>query len=282
LIFITDAYAKRLRGPSALQTNLSAVDIEVLAQLARASKVIALEQERIIVNAVKLRRTKVEDVMIPRENIMFFRLDLAAETNLKMGLHAMHTRYPVSATEEPDKITGYINYKDLTGIRFHGTEINLEAFIRPILSLDKGTNLNAALRQLSAKRYHIAIIRDAEGRVVGMLTLEDIIEELVGEIEDEFDLSAQTVIPIAENLWRVGAALSIAKVSSVIGADLEPDFENQTLGQWLRKRMGEHVYPGRSYQHGAIKFTVQQARKGRLYQAAIETKPTVVQASEIA
>jgi CBS domain containing-hemolysin-like protein len=254
-------------------TPTTAVDIEIIAEMARTHNAIASEQESIIVNAIKMRATRLHEIMIPASHITYFRLDRPASENLRIGQHAMHTRYPVSTDDDPNNIHGYINYKDLIGFREHGDALNLAAFIRPILTLNENENLTDALKRLSARHHHIAIIKNNQGHVVGMITLEDLIETLVGDIDDEFDLSAKTVIPITPNVWRVGANLSIKGVQSVIQEDLPEDFPTQTLAQWLTERLPKDYRPCDTYTYHNIRFSVQQARRGKIYQVTIHRLP---------
>ncbi|MEM1060260.1 MAG: hemolysin family protein [Verrucomicrobiota bacterium] len=272
-IWLTSAFSSMLRRHEEKGPTLSAADIEVLAQIARNSNVIALEQERIIQNAVDLADTTVREIMIPADLMVYFRLDRPTEENLRLGQHAMHTRYPVSHSEDPDDIMGYINYKDLIGFRIHGNELNLESFIRPIFTVKPELDLNTALKQMNARQHHIAVVKTEDGQVAGMVSLEDIIEELVGDIEDEFefDQSANTVIPITEGLWRVGAALTLDKVGAILERDITSENPRESLGQWLEQRLGRsrHI-PGISYDFEGIRFTIQQARRGKIYQIVVE------------
>lgn len=257
-------------GREQSDSRLTHVDIEVITQMARAHNAIAGEQESIIVNAAKMRETLVKEIMIPVNWMVFFRLDRPVVDNLRLGQHAMHTRYPVSTDGDPNNIHGYINYKDLIGFREHGNDLNLEAFIRPIVTLAENDNLTSVLRRLSAKRYHIALVKNAEGNVSGMITLEDVIEELVGDIEDEFDLSVMTVIPITEGVWRVGANLAMERVEAVLGRKFPNVRDGETLSQWLNRRLPPQHYPGVSAECEGVRFIVQQARRGKIFQVVLE------------
>ncbi len=272
LVALTQAFSSRLVRKDSSGPDCSAVDIEVLAQRARAGNVIADEQERIIINASKMGEKTVGDILIPRDWIVFFKLHQSAGANLKLGQHTMHTRYPVSDDGSADNIRGYINYKDLIGFRQQGDALDLRMFLRPILSFRPDTNLNTAMKQLISKRHHMAVVRDADGKVLGLVTLEDVIEELTGEIEDEFDDSnTQTIIPINRRLWRVGAAVTIreadVKTGLMLGIKGDPD---RRIGDWLEQKLAGNLRPGLSYESGGVRYTIQQARRGRIYQIMLE------------
>lgn len=277
LIRITEAFSKPFKG-SGTEPGLSAIDIEVLAQLARNKNVIGFEQEQIIINAAKLRLSTVGEIMLPARWIVSLNLQNPVQDNLRITQHALHTRYPVSSSSDVNDIHGYINYKDLVAVRWNVNEdmepheISLEAFIRPILSVEEGMDLNTAFRRLTARRHHIALVRNKEDQVVGLITLEDLIEELVGEIEDEFDQTTDVVVQIRPDFWKVGANLTMEKLASILQVDLNLPAEEQSLpmANWLKEKIGDVRYPGISYQHNGLDFYVQQARRGKIFQVLVE------------
>ncbi|MEM9399833.1 MAG: hemolysin family protein [Verrucomicrobiota bacterium] len=273
LIFLTKSFSKPFRGNED-KTTLSAVDIEVLAQLARNKKVINYEQEQMIVGAAKLSTVEVREVMLPAEWIVFLNLQDSVDKNLELARHALHSRYPVSSTKYIDDIHGYINFKDLVAIEpeTEDHEISLEAFIRPILALDEDIDLRTAFKRLTARRHHIALVRNDKKRIIGLITLEDIIEELVGEIEDEFDQSNAIVVRIRHNFWRVGSDLTLDRLQSIlkIKLDIPPSAQELTLANWLKAKIGDTRYPGVTYEINGVKFVVQQARRGRIFQVLVE------------
>ena len=273
LIIITEQFSKRFKG-SGETSKLSALDIEVLAQLARNKNVIALEQEQMIISATKFSKTTIEEVMLPAEWIVFLNLKDSVSKSLEISRHALHSRYPVSSSDSIHDIHGYINFKDLVAIEPEAKpdEITLESFIRPILALDENLDLNTAFKRLTARRHHIALVRNKKKRTVGLITLEDIIEELVGEIEDEFDRSNDIIIRIRHNFWRVGADLSIERLEKILQLtlDVPPSAKELTLANWLKAKIGDTRYPGVTYIQDDVKFVVQQARRGRIFQVLVE------------
>lgn len=271
MINLTHAVAERFRR-NTVNSGPTSTDIEVLAQVARSHNVIAQEQEKIIVNAAKLRQLKVADIMIPREWIVFLNLSLPTAENLRRARQALHTRYPVSPSEDIEGINGYINFKDLLAFQDEEEELRLDAFVRPILSLTPEMTVNAALRQLTARRYHIAMVYDKQDKVMGLITLEDILEELVGDIEDEFDATGRAVIQISPTTWRLGAALTMDKVAGLLEIKgLHADELKLTLGDWLNARTGHNFHSGSVLTHAHCTFTVQQSRRGRIFQVLVVT-----------
>ncbi len=250
----------------------SAMDIEVMAQLARAGKKIGPEQEKIIVNAAKLTDMTVEDVMMPAHSILFLNLENPVEQNFRIARRAMHTRYPISSNGSVNDIHGYVNFKDLAAIELEHdvADVDLRSLTRPLLTLHTGMNLNQAFRELTLRRYHIAIVRDRYKNVVGLLTLEDLLEELVGEIEDEFDVTSDMLMPLGQDRWRVGGAMPMRRLSGIISDVWGHDLPEQSVAQWMKERLSETKHPGMSVVEDGIEFTVRQARKGRIFQVTVE------------
>ena len=131
----------------------------------------------------------------------------------------MHTRFPVAERPgDPQSILGYVNFKDLVALmrlsRPH--EASLRAILRPLPSLDADLMLTACLERLIREHTHIALVRDAAGKVVGLITLEDILEELVGEIQDEYDRLPVHAVPSGW-AWVVGGGLGLARLKELSG-----------------------------------------------------------------
>lgn len=271
-ILVTDLVGNAL-GRKGQQQEYSAMDIQVMAQLARAGKHIGPEQEKIIVNAAKLTHMTVEDVMMPAHSILFLNLEHPVDENFRTARRAMHTRYPISSSDSVNDIHGYVNFKDLAAVELESEHLDID-----LRALDPKMNLNQAFRELTLRRYHIAIVRDRHKNVVGLLSLEDLLEELVGEIEDEFDISSDMLMPLGKNRWRVGGAMPMQKLSSIISDVWGQDLPEQTVAAWMKEKMAAAEHHGASVVEDGVEFTVRHARKGRIYQVTVERLATQDQA----
>lgn len=185
LIFLAEIISKSL-GDKQEGSSLSMADIKALARVARTKDIIEAEQESIIINAIKLRETKLQSIMIPREWIIYLRTNIPFEVNFEIAKNNFHTRYPVSNTDSVDGVIGYVNFKEMVALASNSRDLTIEQFIRPILYVGTDTNLNTMLKLFIANSQHLAMVKDQEGKIVGMVTLEDVLEEIVGDIEDEF------------------------------------------------------------------------------------------------
>ncbi len=179
VIWFTELFSKRFGGAQQ-HGQITASDILTLAGMARAGKVIDAEQEEIIENALRFHHTTVREVMIPRERIVFFRQNLPMEKNLKLASEVLHTRYPVSETDDADGIVGFANIKRVMAISPDLEEASLDQAVQPLLSIAPEMTLLDLSRLLAVKKQHMALVRDAAGRIVGLVTLEDVVSEVMG------------------------------------------------------------------------------------------------------
>ncbi len=269
LIFVTEFVSQVFRGKQA-KSGISIQDIQTLAHVAKSEGVLETEQEQIILNVTKLRVTTVQSTMIPREWIIFLKIHDPIDANFNIAKNNLHTRYPISESGSVDGIVGYVNFKEMAMSEPHLSQLGIDQFIRPVLFVSSDANLNTMLKLFIAKRHHLAIVKDRRGTVVGMVTLEDVIEEIAGEIEDEFDQSLSQIIQVRPRAWRVGGSVRMETLIQQLTVQLEAHDPSQTLEQWLRSRISGTLCPGMTYSAGGVRFTAQQVRRGKIHQAVIE------------
>jgi len=130
-----------------------------------------------------------------------------------------------------DGIVGYVNFKEMALFEPNLSALSIGQFIRPVLFVANPKNLNTMLKLFIAKRHHLAIVKDAGANVIGMVTLEDVIEEISGDIEDEFDEVSSQIIQIRPNTWRVGGSVQL----DLLARQLEISFSSCDLPQTLKK-----------------------------------------------
>lgn len=211
------------------------------AAYARISRLIGQRQEGIIVSASRLSTTPVKKIALPAEHMDMLVADQAISDALLAAHQNMHTRYPV--TEEAgnaQRIIGYVNFKDIVAnLRFAPHSSSFRKLIRSLGSFDAETPISDCLERLIRERSHIALVKDSNGWIIGMITLEDIIEELVGEIHDEFD-RIPTHLNKAGDGWIAGGFVSLNQLRDVAGIDLKPigDKPLYTLNDWVFESLG--------------------------------------------
>lgn len=209
--------------------------------MARMSRLIGHREEGIIVSASRLAATPLRKIMLPAEYIGMLSASQPLSEALIAAHQEMHTRFPV--TEEagnPQKIIGYVNFKDIVAaLRLSPHAPSLRSLVRRIETFDQEVSVADCLEHLMRNRSHIALVRDGTGKIVGLVTLEDIVEELVGEIHDEFDRMPAYLTPLGEG-WIAGGFVSLTQLREQTGIDLQPLNEKPiyTLNDWIVERLG--------------------------------------------
>ena len=188
----------------------------------------------------------------------------------------LHTRFPVTERPgDPQAIVGYANFKDIVAcMRLSGHNPSLRSVVRPVPSLRDDLSLSASLDQMIREHTHIALVRGGDGKVVGMITLEDIIEELVGEIQDEYDRLPVHVTPSGE-AWVVGGGVPLAKLAEATGIDLRTDGVSscpRTLNDWIVVQLGRPVRGGDVVNQGNVKVIVRSVRRMNLHEAQVSRR----------
>jgi putative hemolysin len=165
-------------------------ELRAIASLARASRLIGAREENIILGAARLASRPLREIVLPAEHMRMLALDDSLSDSLHTAHLDMHTRFPVTAhRDDPQAVVGYVTFKDLVAVtRAVPHEPSLNGVLRQIPSLGDQLPISVALEHLLREHTHIALVRDADGRILGMITLEDIVEELIGDIQDEYDL----------------------------------------------------------------------------------------------
>lgn len=239
------------------------------AALARMSRLIGHREEGIIVGASRLSSTPLEQIMLPAEFIGMLTADMSISEALIAAHQDMHTRFPVSeVARDPQRILGYVNFKDIVAaLRLAPRDPSLRNIVRRLRSFDAETSVADALEQLMRERNHIALVTD-QGKVVGMVTLEDIVEELVGEIHDEFDRLPAHLVPAGQG-WIAGGFVPLSQLRDTTGIDLPPLSEKpiHTLNDWIIERLGEPPRGGEEIQTDACRILVRKVRRTLVQEA---------------
>lgn len=187
ILIVTEFFSNMITGNKKKKTSYSLDDIQTIAQVAQLENIIDTHQEKIIVKTSALKKRTVEEIMLPISKLIFLAETIQYDEYFNIAGKHLHTRYPVSKSDSPQDLVGYLNLKEIALQKEELLTAGLEKFIRPLLFVPSTMTLTALLKDFSARHNHLAIVKNNKGENVGMLTLEDVVEEVVGEIKDEFD-----------------------------------------------------------------------------------------------
>jgi putative hemolysin len=264
--------AKKIKDESAIDKQ-SLHELTAAAALARTSRLIGAHEEKIVLSAAQLSQRKVTDIMLDVDYISMVPVtDSLSDALIKAHLD-MHTRFPVcEKAGEPQTIIGYLNFKDIVNaLKISPENPSIKNITRPIKKILAETPLSRALSEMMHEKAHIAIIVSKEQEVLGMIALEDIIEELVGEIEDEFDRLPTYVHPCGSG-WIIGGAVSMRVVASTLGIELSLENSSEqtlTLTKWVAQKLGRDIEGGEVLSFDNISITVRKLRRRKLAEALV-------------
>lgn len=249
-------------------------DIDLVRQILGATKIavtekkIELEQEAIIKNAILINTIKLREIMVEKQNIKYLHSDMTLIDALLEAHTHQHTRYPVIERDK-NKIIGYINFKDIINVlKFNPKNPSLLSICRPILQLNDQEYTINALKTMTKNFQHIALITDVQSNIVGLITLENIIETLVGDIGDEFDFIPDYVYKIADNRYVAGGKITLKKLSEA-GIAVPP--QNMFLNEWLQKHFGTDIKTDAKIQINNTTFIIRKIRRAKIFEIIIET-----------
>jgi magnesium and cobalt transporter len=212
----------------------------------------------------------VRDIMIPRSQMDCVSIDDAPPEFLPLILDTKHSRFPVIG-ESKDDVIGILLAKELLNYYANPDGFDLRETLRPAVFVPESKRLNVLLREFRANRNHIAIVVDEYGGVSGLVTIEDVLEQIVGDIEDEYDFdeSEDNIIPEANGRFRVKAQTEIVDFNEQFGTHFE-DEEFNTVGGLVLKAFGRLPKRGEATTLDGFRFRVVRADSRRLHTLQIE------------
>jgi magnesium and cobalt transporter len=208
---------------------------------------------------------QVRDIMVPRAQMVFVRRDQRAASIMPVVVESGHSRFPVK-DEDRDDIVGILLAKDLLRLTVEKRErFDIREFMRPALFVPESKRLNVLLREFRRNRNHMAIVVDEYGGVSGLVTIEDVIEQIVGEIDDEFDVEDDLNIRRdAERQFTVRGVTRIAEFNEYFGAQLSEEQGFDTVAGLVMKQLGHLPRRGESATIDGFEFRVLRADRRRI------------------
>ncbi len=245
-------------------------EILVIAKSATVKNLISSEQAGIIIKTTSLRSVRLDRIMVPMEEIKYLSTDMSLSDALAASHVHHHTRFPIKDVQSGQFI-GYINFKDLVNaLSLHPQKASLAGISRPMISFRETDTLNSALGKLIASHQHIAFIRNTKNSIVGMITLEDILETIVGDIKDEYDTIPDHYYNISVGRLVAGGGVAVNKVREMLGSSVSPD--DRTLDEWIKEKRGNNLKVGATLEYEDLFFIIRKVSRSHVYEVIVEKK----------
>ncbi|MGH3413043.1 MAG: hemolysin family protein [Marmoricola sp.] len=259
----------------------SEAELREMVDLAEASSVIESGERAMIHSVFELGDTPVRAVMVPRTDVVFIERHKTLRQAMSLFLRTGFSRLPVVG-EDLDDIIGFAYLKDLAKRVFDRqdaqTTEHVESLMRPVLHVPDSKPVDDLLREMQARRRHIAVVVDEYGGTAGLVTIEDVLEEIVGEITDEFDPEESPVQHLDDGSVRVSARFPVDDLEEVTGVDLDEEAveDVDTVAGLMAKHLGKVPIPGSVVEVGGLVFRAEEPTGRRKRIGTVEITPVVV------
>ena len=251
-------------------------ELLTILQEAHTRNLIDADALSMIEGVFQVSELAARDIMIPRYQVDMIDITKPIEEWIPMVLETAHSRFPAIEGER-DKVVGILLAKDL--LRYYAEEsFDVRDMLRPAVFIPESKPLNVLLRDFRANRNHMAIVVDEYGGVAGVITIEDVLEQIVGDIEDEYDFdeAEDNIVPIKHGdqgpRWRVRALTEIEQFNEVLGTRLQ-DEDVDTIGGLVASHLGRVPRKGDAFEISNLRFEVLRADARQIHVLLVEKLP---------
>ena len=229
---------KFFRNPFFIKTQ-SVSEVTDFLKDAVDLNIIDKEAESIANKAIRLGNTTVKEIMVPKVDMVTFGIDEEINAIIEKIIASGHSRYPVLG-QERDEVKGILLAKDMLPKIYGGiAEFNLSEMLREANVVPETKKADSLLEEFKKDRSHLAVVIDEYGTISGLVTIEDILEELVGEIEDEHDIDEEEIIKISQNIYTADAKVEIEDFTEFFNLNIDPlEIDAETLGGFIISELG--------------------------------------------
>ena len=244
-----------------LHTNITEEELKSIVSFSQEEGVLEVEDKKLIYNVFEFGDLKVKDVMIPRVDMITLSKNSTYDEIVSVFKTERFSRVPVYK-DNIDNIIGVINIKDLFFIDKEDDYV-IDKYIRDVHSTHEYKKIRDLFNEMKKKRNHMAIVRDEYGGTIGLVTIEDLIEEIVGDIEDEYDEVVDKEIQVVnEKEYLIVGTLKIDTLNDMLGINIESEFE--TIGGYIIEKIGRLPQNGEIVEVDNVKFKIENIGKNRI------------------
>ncbi|MBR1776247.1 HlyC/CorC family transporter [bacterium] len=255
----------------------STEELDMLVDASYNEGVLNETEAEMLHNMFKFSDLMAKQVMIPRTDMICVPDDISYNDLNKLALENGYTRYPVFENENIDKIIGFVHVKDLYSIALTKEEYSLKALIRPLILIPETMTLDNLMKEFKKTHMQMAVVVDEFGGTAGLITLEDVLEEIIGEVQDEFDEEEEVnITQVSEDTYMANAMMRLDELAEFFGINddelLEED-DVDTIAGLVVKLLGRIAEVGDSVSYKGLTFTVEEVDGARITRLQIFKEP---------
>ena len=253
-----------LKVPEEASGALSPSEVEILFEEAGRRETITPEERRMAHNIMRFSETTTEEIMTPRVDVAAAPLDISREALEQVMIEARHSRVPIYE-ESIDHVVGFVSTKEF----FLNPNREIRELLKPVAIFPEGARVHRVFRHMQENLLNMAVIVNEYGVTSGIVTMEDLVEEIVGEIYDEYEKAEELIQPVGPDEWLVLCRAPIEDVNDACGLSL-PEGESVTLNGYLCDEFGEIPVPGRAIERNGARFTIEQSMRRRILSCRVK------------
>lgn len=268
--FLTNGLIKLLGGDtSKYQPVITQEELRTMVTVSHEEGVLEVEEKQMIDKVFEFGDLYVKDVMIQRRDMVALSHDVTYEEFLEVVKEEQFSRYPVYK-DGIDNIIGFLNIRDLFLLEDPFNKFNLEEYVRKPFHTFEYKKIADVFKEMKKSRVHMAIVLDEYGSTAGLITIEDLIEEIVGDIEDEYDEHEEEITVIKEDEYIVYGSTRLDRLNEMIGTYLESE-NYDSLGGFIIEELGRFPLKGENLEHDGIRFVVEDVDNTRINKVRVLT-----------
>ena len=269
LFLATQIATKPFGGIPQAGAMVTEQEIRELVETGQAQGVLEAKEREMISSIFELGEKEVREVMVPRTDIVALDVSTRPAELLEEIQRTGHSRLPVF-DGSPDDIIGVLYVKDVFRKIARGDHnIDIRQFLRPAHFVPETKKADELLREMQRDKIHLAVVVDEYGGTAGIVTLEDLVEEIVGEIRDEYEAEPSLVLPVSENEAVMDARVPFEEVRETFDIDVEPSEDYDTLGGFITNQLGHFPRAGEAVEVAGVRFTVESVEGKRIRRVRI-------------
>jgi putative hemolysin len=268
--FVANGFIRLLGGKiNKNQPYITEDELKTIVDVSEEEGVLEIEEKEMIYNVFEFGDLQVKDVMVQRVDIVALEVKSTFEEVMEVIKREQFSRIPIYR-ETIDDIVGILNVKDLVMFRHENGDFSLEKYMREPCYTFEFKKITDLFREMKKDRIHLAVVLDEYGGTVGIVTLEDLVEEIVGDISDEYDEDENEIDVVKEDEYIVSGSVRIDEINDLIGTSIESE-EFDSVGGFIIGQLGRFPEAAEAVEYNSIKFVIEDIDKNRIKKVRIYT-----------